>query len=143
MNIAKFDKWGEALDRMQELCDRFRLGNDLVDKLRAEELYYSAEFSIKSIQADDRYRNFVRSFETDHNALVYHVIESVKPEGSTILTLLFVSDFKGNWEKERIKPDGTIFAYEGLVDDSMSGGFGNDIVEVKIEGMGGHLVRIG
>ncbi len=143
MNIGKFDKWGEALDRMGELCDRFRLGNELVDKLRAEKLYYSAEFSIKSIQADDRYLSMVRGFEESHNALVYHVIESIKPEGSTILTLLFVSDFKGNWENERIKPDGTIFAYEGLVDDSVSGGFGNDTVEVKIEGTGGHLVRIG
>ena len=143
MNVEKFDKWGEALDRMQELCDRFRLGNSLVDKLKNERLYYSAEFSVASIQAEDRYRNFVRSFEDAHNALVYHVIESIKPEGSTILTLLFVSDFRGNWINERIKPDGTIVAYEGLVDDSMSAGFGNDIVEVKIEGTGGHLVRIG
>lgn len=143
MNVEKFDKWNEAIDRMCELCDRFGLGNDLADKLRSDSLYYSAEFSVKSIQADDRYRNFVRNFEEANNALVYHAIESIKPEGATILTLLFVSDFRGNWEKERIRPDGTIVAYEGLVDDSMSSGFGNDIVEVKIEGTGGHLVRIG
>lgn len=44
-------------------------------------------------------KQFVNSFESEHNARVYHVFESHSNFG-TILNLLFVSDNETKWETE-------------------------------------------
>ncbi len=142
MNIEKGEKRLEAINRLHALSEAFHLGNEALDKFNNNKICVSSETSVKSLFVDDRYVRIVNKFEQDNNALVYMALESGAMEGFLTLSLLYVSDFKGEWKKESLQPNGEILAYESVVDDQMEGGFGNDTVSIKLSSVGGRLIKL-
>lgn len=142
MNASTAEKRIEALDRLEELCKRYNISSDLVSKLQNNEIYVSYGMGVKSIYSDDRYVRIVQKFEEENNAVAYHVIETMSPEETITLSILFVSDLKNSWEREKIQPDNKVPAFVSTVDDYMGGGFGNDIMTIKLYLNNGHLTRL-
>ena len=142
MNIGKGENRLEAINRLHEICEVYHLGNEPVEKFTNNKICCSSELSVKSLFVDDRYVKIVNKFEEDNNAMVYMALESGAMDGFPTLSLLYVSDFKGEWKKEKLQPDGEILAYESVVDDQMEGGFGNNIVSIKLSSVGGRLIKL-
>ena len=142
MYVSTQEKRIEALNRLEELCKTYNMNDILVAKLQNNEVYVSYDMGVKSMYSDDRYVRIVKKFEEDNSAVVYHVIESKTPEEIITLSILFVSDLKNSWESEKIQPDNKVKAFVSTVDDNMGGGFGNDIVPIKLYLNNGHLTRL-
>lgn len=90
-------------------------------------------------EADDKLKNMIKDVETEHDVLVYHVINSVVM-GMHIYSVLCVCPYKEEWEMERedIK-DGYVFCYALNVDEPDFSEFGSVVVHNVASG----LVRIG
>lgn len=123
MKISMEEKKEEALLRMSDIADCFNLGDKLIRYLREDKLYYSYGYSMDTINYDDRYVKIVRDFERDRNAYVYHVIEAKTQDGHTLLSLLFVGDYKEDWPTELLEGS-SIFSFTTCVEDSEYGEFG-------------------
>lgn len=90
-------------------------------------------------EADDKLRNMIKGVETEHNIMVYHVVESVVMN-MHIYSMLCVCPYTEEWEMERedIK-DGYVFCYALNVDEPDFSEFGSVVVHNVASG----LVRIG
>ena len=81
----------------------------------------------------------VKEFETEYNALVYHVIHTFTQFGE-LYNFLYVSDYESEWEmdNEDIK-DNYVICYVWNKDDDWCSEFGTIAVRQKFGG----LVRVG
>lgn len=106
-------KKAEALKRMQAICDRFELGNKLVDYLKEGKIYYSYAYSMDEVTYEEEYVELIEKFEKENNAYVYHVIEALCPDNGTMLSLLYVSDIREDWPEEQLMDENyiTTFTY--------------------------------
>ena len=110
MVVSIQEKKEEALKRLKTITDHFDLGGNLVKYLMEDKLYYSYAYSMDTINYDERYAQAAKDFERVSGAYVYHAIEAKTRNGYTLLSLLFVSDYKEDWQTESL--DGNaIFTY--------------------------------
>ena len=96
-----------------------------------------------TINYDPSYADKVREFEKAHNAYVYHVIEAKTQNGVILLSFLFVSDYKEDWQTELLGKDGGIFTYTcpmGKVSDEME--FYEEMGWILLGAPMGYLARL-
>ena len=96
MNITKEQKKQEALERMKLLS----LYPNIIREFEKDGIVNMSENGGYLYWLDDEQREYVSDFEEEYNALVYHVIHNYTEVGE-MLTFLFVSDYKEEWEMDR------------------------------------------
>lgn len=116
MVVSRQEKKEEALKRMKTIAEHFDLGDKLVNYLTEDKLYYSYAYSMDTINYDERYAQAAKDFERERRAYVYHAIEAKTQNGYTLLSLLFVSDHKEDWQTELLDGN-SIFTYTICLED--------------------------
>ena len=122
MNVPKEEKRLEALARLNLLTKRFNLDPRIRECFAEGALFYSYKIcdgvaaAIDSIGYDLRYLEEAVYLEDRTDCLVYHAIES-----GDNLALLFVSDYRSDWEHERLQGT-SLWAYvRNYKDPNLSG----------------------
>lgn len=108
MNISKEAKKSEAIARMKALG----VFPETIRQFEKEDLVSKSEppFGAFYWVEDDELEE-LRTWEEEHNALVYLVVRSYTTFG-TMDSYLFVSDYEEEWEYDRNDlPCGIVFAY--------------------------------
>lgn len=139
-SILLTEKKEEAIRRMQAICDKYEIGNKLVEYLKEGRVYYSYVYSMDVINYNERYANIVRAFEEEHNAYVYHAVEAFDPDCGTLLSLLYVSDIREDWKQELLGKSGYITT------DTFALGYGDEEIfeemgDIWIAAPFGYLAR--
>ena len=84
---------------------------------------------------DDEQTKLVLEFETEHNALVYHVIHNYTEFGE-LLTFFYVSDHEEEWEYDRADlKDGYACAYVKNLDEDAFSEFGSVAFKEQFGGL--------
>ena len=143
--MTKQEMTQEAISRITELTAKYHLNPNILKYFEQGRIYYSyltaggMIASIDTIAYDPRYEKAVHDFERKYKYLVFHAIESDTPLGQ-MLSLLYVSNKKKNWEEERLYDD-YIASYTVNLTHPDCSEFG-DIVVSGFENSGA-LIRIG
>lgn len=135
MNVSMEIKKTEAINRMKalDLYKSYIKAFEDRDEIFMSEMTGGVyEFSENTALVDK-----IKEFETEHNALVYHVIRTVTQFGE-LYTFLYVSDYKEEWDmdNEDIK-DGYALAYVWNKDDEWCSEFGS----IGVKGYCGGIIR--
>ena len=145
MTTTKTEIKNEAINRINTLIEKCNLNQKVMKYFSEGKVYYSyltaGGFmgSIDTISYDKNYEKAVKDFETKHqDYLVYHAIESITSHGK-LLSLLYVSKDKEEWESERLESDNNIMSYVVNIDNPDLSEFGY----IAIDGFmkSGALVR--
>lgn len=135
----------EAINRIKKLIEKCNLNPNVLKYFNEDKVYYSyltgSGFigSIDTISYDKNYEKSVKDFETKHpDCLVYHAIETITTHGK-LLSLLYVSDKKEEWESERLESNNSIMSYVSNLDYPDLSEFGCIIIDGFMES--GALVR--
>ena len=98
----------EALKRLEILKSNYDLPEyvvkDFADndiKYYSEHVIYKDEWKIKKISQDDYFENAVKEFEKNNNTLVYYAIFATSGANGVELDMLYVSDEKWDWDKDK------------------------------------------
>ena len=84
---------------------------------------------------DDEQKKMVSEFETEHNALVYHVIHNFTEFGE-LLTFFYVSDYEEEWKCDRADlKDGYACAYVKNLDEEAFSEFGSIAFKQQFGGL--------
>ena len=84
---------------------------------------------------DDEQTKMVSEFETEHDALVYHVIHNYTEFGE-LLTFFYVSDHEDEWEYDRADlKDGYACAYVKNLDEDAFSEFGSVAFKEQFGGL--------
>ena len=135
----------EAINRINTLIEKCKLNPNVLKYFKEDKVYYSyltaGGFmgSIDTISYDKNYEKAVKDFEAKHpDYIVYHAIESITAHGK-LLSLLYVSSDKEDWESERLESNNNIMSYVVNVDNPDLSEFGY----IAIDGFmkSGALVR--
>jgi hypothetical protein len=135
----------ETIDRIKALIDKYNLNSNVLKYFRKGQVYYSyltamgMMGSIDTISYDKEYEQAVKDFETENKGyVVYHAIESITPQGK-LLSLLYTSDNKENWECERLVGNYLLAYVENFSEPNFS-----EFRDIFIDRFGdsGALVRI-
>lgn len=123
----------EALERMRML----KLSDNVIREFEQEGIINMSENGGFLYWLDSDQQAIVDDFETEHNAIVYHVIHSYTQFGE-MYALLYVSDDEDEWDydKDDIKC-GCAIAYVKNVTDDWCSEFGS----IGIKPQFGGLVR--
>lgn len=119
MRISKEKKKAEALERLRKMNVRPEIIKDFE---KDNTVTITDKISKSCCKAFGRFTDMIKSFEKEHDALVYLAMytETEMDIFTTfrMLSLLFVSDYVEDWpyEKEDI-PAGIIFTYTINLDD--------------------------
>lgn len=144
MKVTKTEIKEEAINRIKTLIEKCNLNPNVLKYFNEDKVYYSyltGGFlgSIDTISYDKNYEKSVKEFETKHpDCLVYHAIESITTQGK-LLSLLYVSDDKEEWETERLESNNSIMSYVFNLDNPDLSEFGCIIIDGFMES--GALVR--
>ena len=145
MAKTKVEIKDEAINRIKTLIEKCNLNPNVLKYFNEGKVYYSyltaSGFmgSIDTISYDKDYENAVKDFDKKHpNCLVYHAIESITSHGK-ILSLLYVSDDKEEWESERLESNKSIMSYVFNLDNPKLSEFGYIVIDGFMES--GALVR--
>ena len=145
MVATKVEIKEEAINRIKTLTETCNLNSNVLKCFKEGKKYYSyltaGGFlgSIDVISYDKAYEQAVKKFEKDHpNYLVYHAIETITAHG-ILLSLLYVSDMKEDWESERLQSDNFIMSYVLNLDNPELSEFG--YIAIDAFGESGALVR--
>ena len=139
MNISREEKKQEALARLNLLTKRFHLNPHIADYFVEDRLYYSYVTcmgmigSIDTINYNPQYAKAAENFERQNDCLVYHAIET----GNT-LALLFVSDYRSDWESERLHGDSLCVYVINYDEPDWS-----EVGYISVDSLQGALIRIG
>ena len=145
MPTTKTEIKEEAINRIKALTEKCNLNPNILKYFNEGKVYYSyltaGGFmgSIDTISYDKDYEKAVKDFETKHqDYLVYHAIESITSHGK-LLSLLYVSRNKENWESEILESNNSIMSYVINLDNPKLSEFGY----IAIDGFmkSGALVR--
>lgn len=145
MTVTKVEIKEEVINRIKALIEKCNLNPNVLKYFNEVKVYYSyltaGGFmgSIDTISYDKNYEKAVRDFEKKHpDCLVYHAIESITAHGK-LLSLLYVSNDKEDWESERLESDNNIMSYVVNIDNPDLSEFGY----IAIDGFmkSGALVR--
>ncbi len=98
----------EALKRLEILKAKYGLPEYVIKEFaKSENIYYSEhliyndEWKIKKISQDDYFENAVKEFEKNNNTLVYYAIFETSGKEGLELEMLYVSDEKWDWNKDK------------------------------------------
>lgn len=145
MTTPKTEIKDEAINRIKTLIERCNLNPNVLKYFNEGKVYYSyltangSMGSIDTISYDKDYEKVVKDFEEKHpDYIVYHAIESITTHGK-LLSLLYVSDDKEEWESERLENDNSIMSYVFNLDNPDLSEFGYIAIDGFMES--GALVR--
>ena len=145
MTVTKVEIKEEAINRIKTLIEKCNLNPNVLKYFKEDKVYYSyltaGGFlgSIDTISYEKTYEQAVKKFETNHpNYLVYHAIETITAHGK-LLSLLYVSDMKEDWESERLESNNSIMSYALNLDNPDLSEFGYIAIDGFMES--GALVR--
>ncbi len=136
MNVSRKNKKVEAINRMKAL-DLFAPCIKAFEK-RNEVQLSEMTGGLYEFSSNAELNAKIKEFETEYNALVYHIIHTYTEFGE-LYNFLYVSDYKSEWEmdNEDIK-DNYVMCYVWNKDDDICSEFGTIAVRQKFGG----LVRI-
>lgn len=145
MVATKVEIKKEAINRIKTLIRKCDLNPNVLKYFNEDKVYYSyltaGGFmgSIDTISYEKNYEKAVKDFEAKHpDCIVYHAIESITIHGK-LLSLLFVSGNKEEWESERLESNKSIMSYVLNLDNPDLSEFGYIAIDGFIES--GALVR--
>ena len=145
MTTTKTEIKEEAINRIKALTEKCNLNPNILKYFNEGKVYYSyltaGGFmgSIDTISYDKDYEKAVKDFETKHpDCIVYHAIESITAHGK-LLSLLYVSSDKEDWESERLESNSSIMSYVLNIDNPDLSEFGYIAIDGFMES--GALVR--
>lgn len=145
MVVTKVEIKEEAINRIKTLIEKCNLNQKVMKYFNEGKVYYSyltaGGFmgSIDTISYDKNYEKAVKDFEAKHpDYIVYHAIESITAHGK-LLSLLYVSSDKEDWESERLESNNNIMSYVFNLDNPDLSEFGYITIDDFMES--GALVR--
>lgn len=111
----------EAIQRMKALS----LMENVIQDFEKEDILYLSEGYGALFWLDDTQKEYVAEFETEYQAVVYHVIHN-NTEFGELLAFLYVSNEKDEWadDREDIK-EGCPLAYVKNLDEPAFSEFGS------------------
>ena len=145
MTVTTVEIKEEAINRIKTLTETCNLNSNVLKYFKEGKKYYSyltaGGFlgSIDTISYNKVYEQAVKKFEKDHpNYLVYHAIETITAN-EKLLSLLYVSDMKEDWESERLQSDNFIMSYVVNLNNPKLSEFGDIFIDAF--GESGALIR--
>lgn len=138
MNVSMEIKKAEAISRMKALD----LYNPYIKAFKDRDEIFLSEMTggVYEFSDNEELKAKVKEFETEHNALVYHVIHTMTQFGE-LYSFLYVSDYPEEWEMDNSDIDtyGYTFAYVWNKTDEWCSEFGTIAVKSRFGG----IVRVG
>lgn len=131
MKITIEEKKQEAIERMKSL----KLYPNIIKEFEKENIVNMSENGGFLYWLTDEQKEIVSEFEQENDVLVYHVIHNFTEIGE-MLTFLYVSDEKEEWEYDRedLKAGCACAYVKNLSDDYLSE-FGGVCIEPRIGGL--------
>lgn len=130
MKVPFERKKQEALDRMKML----NLFENAIKDFQQDNKVNMSECGFL-YWLDDEQTKLVSEFETEHDALVYHVIHNYTEFGE-LLTFFYVSDHEDEWEYDRADlKDGYACAYVKNLDEDAFSEFGSVAFKEQFGGL--------
>ena len=121
----------EALERMKML----KLHGNIIKEFDKEGIVNLSENGGFLYWLDSDQQAIVDEFETEHDALVYHVIHDCTEFGE-LYSLLYVSKYEEEWEDDRNDlKDGYALVYVKNMDDDFCSEFGSIGVKPQFGGL--------
>lgn len=135
MNISINEKKAEAIKRMKMM----HLIPDAIKQFKDEDQIMVSEPPFGGLYwIEDELQSRIKEFEEKNNALVYLVVRAFTSFGK-MDSLLFVSDYKEDWELENDNiNDGIVFSY--TINYDMPGC--SEMGSIGYRSIGGGIVRI-
>ena len=131
MKVTIERKKQEALERMKML----KLYPNIIREFEKDNTVNLSENGGILYWLDDQQKEYVSEFETEHNALVYHVIHNYTEFGE-LLTFLYVSDYEEEWKCDRADlKDGYACAYVKNLDEEAFSEFGSIAFKQQFGGL--------
>lgn len=130
MKVPFERKKQEALDRMKML----NLYPNIIKEFQQDNTVNMSELGFLYWLTDEQ-KEYVSEFETEHDALVYHVIHNYTEFGE-LLTFFYVSDHEDEWEYDRADlKDGYACAYVKNLDEDAFSEFGSVAFKEQFGGL--------
>ena len=130
MKVPFERKKQEALDRMKML----NLYPNIIKEFQQDNTVNMSELGFLYWLTDEQ-KEYVSEFETEHDALVYHVIHNYTEFGE-LLTFFYVSDHEEEWEYDRADlKDGYACAYVKNLDEEAFSEFGSVAFKEQFGGL--------
>ena len=130
MKVPFERKKQEALDRMKTL----NLYPNIIKEFQQDNTVNMSELGFLYWLTDEQ-KQYVSEFETEHDALVYHVIHNYTEFGE-LLTFFYVSDHEEEWEYDRADlKDGYACAYVKNLDEDAFSEFGSVAFKEQFGGL--------
>ena len=130
MKVPFERKKQEALDRMKTL----NLYPNIIKEFQQDNTVNMSELGFLYWLTDEQ-KQYVSEFETEHDALVYHVIHNYTEFGE-LLTFFYVSDQEEEWEYDRADlKDGYACAYVKNLDEEAFSEFGSVAFKEQFGGL--------
>ena len=131
MKVTMEEKKTEALERMKIL----NLYPNIIREFEKENILNMSECIGYLYWLTDEQKQYVSEFETEHDALVYHVIHNYTEFGE-LLTFFYVSDHEEEWEYDRADlKDGYACAYVKNLDEEAFSEFGSVAFKEQFGGL--------
>ena len=130
MKVPFERKKQEALERMKML----NLYPNIIKEFQQDNTVNMSELGFLYWLTDEQ-KEYVSEFETEHDALVYHVIHNYTEFGE-LLTYFYVSDHEEEWEYDRADlKDGYACAYVKNLDEDAFSEFGSVAFKEQFGGL--------
>ena len=130
MKVPFERKKQEALERMKML----NLYPNIIKEFQQDNTVNMSELGFLYWLTDEQ-KEYVSEFETEHDALVYHVIHNYTEFGE-LLTFFYVSDQEEEWEYDRADlKDGYACAYVKNLDEDAFSEFGSVAFKEQFGGL--------
>ncbi len=121
----------EALERMKML----KLSPNIIKEFEKENIVNLSENGGILYWLDSDQQEMVDNFETEHNALVYHIIHDYTEFGE-LYSFLFVSQYEEEWEDEKEDlQSGYALAYVKNITDETCSEFGSICIRPQFGGL--------
>lgn len=121
----------EALERMKIL----KLYPNIIKEFEKDGIVNMSESGGFLYWLSDAEKEIIAEFETEHDALVYHVIHDSTDFGE-LYSLLYVSKYEEEWEYDRDDlRNGYALAYVKNVDDDCCSEFGSICIRPQFGGL--------
>ena len=135
MNVSKEIKKAEAINRMKALD----LYGPYIKAFEKKDEIFLSEMTggVYEFNSDTELKAKIKEFETEFNALVYHVIHTYTQFGE-LYNFLYISDYEEEWnsDNEDLK-EGYAYAYVWNKDDEWC----SEIGSIGVRGKFGGIVR--
>lgn len=129
--VTREDKKAEAIKRMKLL----KLSANIIKEFDKENMLNESEHIGALYWLNDDEKKIVSDFETNHNAVVYHVIHNFTEFGE-LYSLLFVGEYEEEWEQEvEDLKEGICFCYVFNKDAEWCSEFGSIGIRSNIGGL--------